>query len=54
MRQNALAMWAVDRQGNTLGINWAGPFVRTSMSAQTAGLDVLVTQIPPAAPPASG
>jgi predicted alpha-1,6-mannanase (GH76 family) len=54
MRQNALAMWAVDRQGNTLGINWAGPFVRTSMSAQAAGLDVLVTQIPPAAPPASG
>ncbi|HEY6277486.1 MAG TPA: glycoside hydrolase family 76 protein [Streptosporangiaceae bacterium] len=53
MHQNALAAWADDRRGRTLGISWAGPYIRTSMSAQAAGLDLLVTQIPPAGP-ASG
>jgi predicted alpha-1,6-mannanase (GH76 family) len=47
MRQNALAAWADDRRGSTFGISWAGPYLRTSMTAQAAGLDVLVTQIRP-------
>ena len=52
MRRNALAVWAHDRRGSSFGLDWAGPYLAPTITAQASALDVLTTQIPALAPPA--
>ena len=52
MRRNALAVWAHDRRGSSFGLEWAGPYLAPTITAQASALDVLTTQIPALAPPA--
>ena len=52
MRRNALAVWAHDRSGSSFGLDWAGPYLAPTISAQASALDVLTTQIPALARPA--
>lgn len=53
MRRNALAVWAHDRRGSSFGLDWAGPYLAPTITAQASALDVLTTQIPALARPAS-
>ena len=53
MRRNAVAVWAHDRRGSSFGLDWAGPFRAPTITAQASALDVLTTQIPALARPAS-
>jgi predicted alpha-1,6-mannanase (GH76 family) len=53
MRRNALAVWANDRRGGSFGLDWAGPFRAPTITAQASALDLLTTQIPTSARPAS-
>jgi predicted alpha-1,6-mannanase (GH76 family) len=53
MRRNALTVWAHDRRGSSFGLEWAGPYLAPTMTAQASALDVLITQIPALARPAS-
>jgi predicted alpha-1,6-mannanase (GH76 family) len=53
MRRNAVAVWAHDRRGSSFGLDWAGPFRASTITAQASALDVLNTQIPALAGPAS-
>jgi predicted alpha-1,6-mannanase (GH76 family) len=53
MRRNAVAVWALDRRGSSFGFDWAGPFRASTMTAQASALDVLTTQIPSLAQPAT-
>jgi predicted alpha-1,6-mannanase (GH76 family) len=50
MRRNAVAVWAYDRRGNSFGLDWAGPFHASTITAQASALDVLTTQISGAGP----
>jgi hypothetical protein len=50
MRRNALAVWAHDRRGSSFGLDWAGPYLAPTITAQASALDVLTTQIPGAGP----
>ena len=49
MRRNAVAVWADDRWGSSFGLDWAGPFRASTITAQASALDLLTTQIPPSA-----
>jgi predicted alpha-1,6-mannanase (GH76 family) len=51
MHRNAVAVWAYDRSGSSFGLDWAGPFRASTMTAQASALDVLTTQIPALARP---
>jgi hypothetical protein len=53
MRRNAVAVWAHDRRGSSFGLDWAGPFRASTITAQASALDLLTTQIPALARPAS-
>jgi predicted alpha-1,6-mannanase (GH76 family) len=53
MHRNAMAVWAHDRRGSSFGLDWAGPFRAPTITAQASALDVLTTQIPVLARPAS-
>jgi len=53
MRRNAVAVWTNDRRGSSFGLDWAGPFRAPTITAQASALDVLTTQIPALAGPAS-
>ena len=53
MRRNAASVWAHDRRGNSFGLDWAGPFRASTITAQASALDVITTQIPALARPAS-
>jgi predicted alpha-1,6-mannanase (GH76 family) len=53
MRRNAASVWANDRRGNSFGLDWAGPFRASTITAQASALDVLTTQIPALARAAS-
>jgi hypothetical protein len=53
MRRNAVAVWARDRRGSSFGLDWAGPFRASTITAQASALDLLTTQIPALARPAS-
>jgi predicted alpha-1,6-mannanase (GH76 family) len=52
MRRNALAAWVHDRRGSSFGLDWAGPYLASTITAQASALDVLTTQIPALARPA--
>jgi predicted alpha-1,6-mannanase (GH76 family) len=52
MRRNAAAVWADDRRGSSFGLDWAGPFRASTITAQASALDLLTTQIPAPARPA--
>ena len=52
MRRNALAVWAHDRRGSSFGLDWAGPFRASTITAQASALDLLTTQIPALTRPA--
>jgi hypothetical protein len=49
IRKNAQSIWTNDRneeQGNTLSINWAGPFVNpANASTHSSAMDALVAAI---------
>jgi predicted alpha-1,6-mannanase (GH76 family) len=53
MRRNAVAVWTNDRRGSSFGLDWAGPFRASTITAQASALDVLTTQIPALDGPAS-
>jgi hypothetical protein len=51
--RNAVAVWARDRRGSSFGLDWAGPFRASTITAQASALDLLTTQIPALARPVS-
>ena len=53
MRRNAVTVWTNDRRGSSFGVDWAGPYHASTITAQASALDVLTTQIPALAGPDS-
>ncbi len=52
--RNAVSVWAHDRQGDSFGLNWAGPYDSTDTGRQVSALDLLITQVTGTGKPVPG